>query len=126
MIEFKEGNFYLGIWFVGGKDTDWLGCVWREKDSPDWIFRARFRYHNSASRDPFDGMDKKSFTSWNVDGAKKSEDQIKKDIDLIASLIGLRLGVKPEYVEIKGDHDKALFKLAMQPWAHIERQPRTT
>lgn len=120
MIEFKEGNYYLGIWFVGGKDTDWLGCAWKEKDNPNWIFRARFRYHNPESQSPFDSLDKKSFTNWNVDGARKSEQQIEQDINLIAKLIGLRLGVEPEFVEIRGDRDRAVFRLAMQPWAHIQ------
>jgi hypothetical protein len=119
MIEFKDGSYYLGVWFVGGKDTDWMGCAWREEGSPNWIFRARFRYHNPESRNPFDAMDRKSFTSWQVDGRKKSEAEIERDVTKIAKLIGLRFGVEPEFVEIRGDRDKALFNLAMKPWAHV-------
>jgi hypothetical protein len=135
MIEFKDGNYYLGVWFVGGKDTDWMGCAWHEKDNPNWIFRARFRYHNPESKSPFDNKDRKSFMNFGVDGSKKSEEQIIKDVGMIARLVGLRLGVEPEFVEIRGDKDKALFNLAMQPWAHVrmlgkdekgdEQQPAT-
>ena len=42
---------------------------------------------------------------------------------LIVQLIGLRLAVDPEFVEVRGDKDRALFRLAMQPWAHIQTGP---
>ena len=124
MIEFKEGNYYIGFWFVGGKDTDWLAAVWREQSSPNWIFWARFRYHNPESKDPFDDKDGKSPMDFVVDGTKKSEDDIIRDVAVIAALIGLRLGVEPEFVPVRGDCDKALFELAMQPWAHIQWMPK--
>jgi len=120
MIEFKSGNYYLGFWFVGGKDTDWLACAWREKDSPRWIFRSRFRYHNPESQDPFDDKDCKSFSNFEIDASQKSEAQIEKDVEVIATIVAARLGVPTEFVEVRGDMDKALYRLALQPWAHIK------
>ena len=120
MIEFKPGSYYLGVWFIGGEKTDWLGCAWREPDSPHWIFRSRFRYHNPESQDPFDDKDTKSFSSYEIDATKKTEQQIEEDVGLIATLVGMRLGVPVEFVDIRGDMDKALYKLALQPWAHIK------
>lgn len=123
MIEFKPNTYYLGFWFVGGKDTDWLGCAWKDNDSPKWVFRSRFRHHNPDSKDPFDDKDEKSFMNFEIDGAQKSEQQIEQDINLIAKLVGLRLAVEPEFVDVRGDTDRALFRLAMQPWAHIRTGP---
>ena len=123
MIEFKANTYYLGFWFVGGKDTDWLGCAWRDKDSPKWVFRARFRYHSPASESPFDDKDTKSLMNCEIDGKTRSEQEVEHDITLIAKLIGLRLAVEPEFVEVRGDKDRALFRLAMQPWAHIQTGP---
>ena len=122
MIEFKPGSYYLGFWFVGGgsQNTDWLGCVWREENSPRWIFRSRFRYHNPESQNPFDNKDRKSFSNFEIDATKKTEQQIENDVGLIAAIVGVRLGVPVEFVEVRGDMDKALFNLAMQPWAHIK------
>ena len=120
MIEFKPGSYYLGIWFIGGEKTDWLGCVWREENSQRWIFRSRFRYHSPESKDPFDNHDKKSFSNFEIDATKKTEQQIEEDVGLIATLVGVRLGVPVEFVEIKSDMDAALYKLALQPWEHIK------
>jgi hypothetical protein len=39
---------------------------------------------------------------------------------LIATIIATRLGVPTEFVEVRGDMDKALYKMALQPWAHIK------
>ncbi|MCG3147937.1 MAG: hypothetical protein PCFJNLEI_01378 [Verrucomicrobiae bacterium] len=122
MIEFKEGSYFIGFWFVGGADTDWFAGAWREQSSSTWIFRARFRYHSPTSRTAFDNEDRKSPMEFEVDGTKKTEDDIIRDVALIAGLIGQRFGVEPEFVEVRGDRDKALFCLAMKPWAHIERQ----
>jgi hypothetical protein len=38
----------------------------------------------------------------------------------------LQFGVKPEFVDVHGDGDRALFRLAMQPWAHVKwgKMPR--
>ena len=120
MIEFKPGSYYLGIWFVGGKDTDWLACAWREKGSPQWIFRSRFRYHSPQSKNPFDDKDKKSFSNFEIDANQKTEAMIEEDVGKIASIIALRLGVPTEFVEVRGDMDRALYRLALQPWAHIQ------
>ncbi len=38
----------------------------------------------------------------------------------IAAGIGVGFGVKPEFVDVRGDGDRALFRLAMQPWAHVK------
>ena len=120
MIEFKPGSYYLGVWFIGGEKTDWLGCAWREQNSPHWIFRSRFRSHSPESQDPFDDKDKKSFSSYEIDATKKTEQQIEEDVGLIASIVAMRLGAAVEFVEIKSDMDAALYKLALQPWCHFQ------
>jgi hypothetical protein len=123
MIEFKPGNYYVAFWFVGGKDTDWLAAAWRDGDR--WIIRSRFRYHSPDSRDPFDDHDAKSWSNVESPAAAKTEEQIVAEVGLIAGLVGQRLGVVPEFVPVHGDCDKALFELALQPWAHIKLTPKT-
>ena len=120
MVEFKKTNYFIGFWFVGGTDKDWLACVYREEGQTNWILVHRFRYHNAASADPFDNKDKKNFYQNTVDGAKKDEKQIIQDMSKLADVVGLQFGVKPEFVDIHGDGDRALFRLAMQPWAHVK------
>ena len=41
-------------------------------------------------------------------------------------VIGMRFDTKPEFVDVRGDGDRALFRLAMQPWAHVKREHRQT
>ena len=119
MVEFKKENYFVGFWFVGGTDRDWLACVWREQGQADWRLVHRFRYHSGQSSDPFDGKDRKSFHEAGADGTKKDEGQIVEDMGKLAKVVGLGLGAEPQFVPVRGDGDKALFELAMQPWAHI-------
>jgi hypothetical protein len=123
LFEFRDGAHYLAFWFVGGTDTDWFAVVWREQ-SPQWLFRARFRYHSAESTDPFDDKDRKSPMAFVIDGAKKTEDDIIRDVGLIAALIGKQLNVEPQFVAVRGDRDKLLYWLAQQPWAHIKMVPK--
>jgi hypothetical protein len=120
LFEFREGAHYLGFWFIGGEDTDWFGVAWRDAGSDHWTFHARFRYHDPASVDPFDGKDQKSPMAFHIDASKKSEDDIIRDIGLIAALIGQRLKVEPQFVAVRGNRDKLLYQLALQPWAHVQ------
>ena len=124
MVEFKQTNYFIGFWFVGGKDQDWFACVFREQGQTDWRLVHRFRYHNDASTDPFDNKDKKSFYDASLDGKAKNENQIIEDVNKVAKLIGMRFETKPEFVDVRGDGDRALFRLAMQPWAHVKREKK--
>jgi hypothetical protein len=38
----------------------------------------------------------------------------------LASVVALRFGVQPEFVDVHGDSEHALFRLAMRPWAHVK------
>jgi hypothetical protein len=125
MVEFKPTNYFAGFWFVGGKDRDWFGCVYREQGQPQWHLVHRFRYHNAASTDPFDDKDAKNYFHSTASTADKDEKQIIADMNQIAAVIGAGFGVKPEFVDVRGDGDRALFRLAMQPWAHIKHERRT-
>jgi len=120
MVEFKPTNYFIGFWFVGGKDQDWFACVYRETGQSDWHLVHRFRYHSDASTDPFDDKDKKSYHAATLDGKAKDEKQIIQDVDKVAAVIGMRFDAKPEFVDVHGDGDRALFRLAMQPWAHVK------
>ena len=55
-----------------------------------------------------------------TDGTAKDEQQIIADTNKLAAVVGLRIGVKPEFVDVRGDGDRAWFRLAMQPWAHVK------
>lgn len=120
MVEYKTTNYFVGFWFVGGTDKDWFATVYREQDQTKWHLVHRFRYHNAKSTDPFDDKDKKNFYQAAVDGDKKDEKQIIEDMNKLAAVVGLQFGVKPEFVDVRGDGDRALFRLAMQPWAHVK------
>ena len=63
---------------------------------------------------------RKSVSNYEIDATKKTEAQIEEDVGLIASIIGVRFGVPVEFVEVRGDMDKALYRLALQPWAHFQ------
>jgi hypothetical protein len=88
--------------------------------------QTRFRYHSPQSKDPFDDHDRKSRADFRIDGRTKTEEQIVKDVDLIANVVAARFGVQPEFVEVRGDHERAMFRLAMQPWAHLKLEKRST
>ena len=122
MVEFKTTNYFVGFWFVGGKGQDWFACVYREQGQTNWHLVHRFRYHDDASTDPFDAKDKKSYHDASVDGNAKDENQIIEDVNKLAAVIGMRFEAKPEFVTVNGDGDRALFRLAMQSWAHVKRE----
>jgi hypothetical protein len=120
MVEFKPTNHFVGFWFVGGSDRDWFACVYREQGQTNWILVHRFRYHSDESTDPFDNKDKKNYYQSSADGNVKDEKQVIEDMNKLASVVGLQFGAKVEFVPVSGDGDKAMFDLAMQPWAHVK------
>jgi hypothetical protein len=69
-------------------------------------------------------MDKKSFHEALVDGTMKNEKHIIRDMNKLASVVALGFSAKPEFVPVHGDGEKALFELAMQPWAHVKMGQR--
>jgi hypothetical protein len=125
MVEFKESNYFIGFWFVSGKVKDWLACAYREQGHTNWHLVHRFRYHHSAHTAPFDSKDKKNYFATTADGAKKDEKQIIAEMGQTAKVIGLAFGKTPIFVPIHGDGEKALSRLAMQPWAHIKMRQMT-
>ena len=99
-----------------------LPAFTENKGRPTGISSTACRYHNDASTDPFDDKDKKSYHDASVDGNAKDEKQIIEDVNKVAAVIGMRFEAKPEFVPVNGDGDRALFRLAMQPWAHVKRE----
>jgi hypothetical protein len=43
MVEFKKSNYFIGFWFVGGRDQDRFASVYREEGQIDWHLVHRFR-----------------------------------------------------------------------------------
>jgi hypothetical protein len=79
----------------------------------------RFRYHSTESVEPFDSKDRKSATLFQIPVAGRTEDRIIQEVQSVVDIIALGLQAKPEFVEVKGDSERAQFRLAMQPWAHL-------
>ena len=124
MIEMKEGCWYLGIWYVNGPDRNWMACVWQDEEQ-FWHLRYRFRY-DAGTDDPFDGVDEKNW--WSVKSQRPHPIKSAKAREMeaathqVAELTAKKYGSKVEFVEIRGDYEKAMFLLAQQPWSNIKTE----
>ena len=123
MIELKPGCWYLGIWHIEWPGVDWLATMWQDEQRL-WHMKYRFRY-DAGTDDPFDGADEKSWYSAKISDTPMEVGDPKvreaeEGVHGVAHLIAEAQGVPVEFVEIRGDYERALYKLAEQPWSHLK------
>lgn len=129
LFNFQDDAYYVGAWFLAGKDRDFLATIHRDANGT-FQLEYRFRYYapEDGKNDPFDGRDEKS--AFHCAIADKTEDEVIAGVDQIVdglvvnNFCGTRLPWKVKKLRHKvlGRCLGAQFKyiLLRQPFVHIK------
>ena len=128
IFEIVEGGYYVGAWYLSGREQDFLGLVFQNPGDEHLQFRYRFRYYVDDKTD-FESDDIKNVYDCNLAG--KSEDEAIAIVDGLAksliekNYLGSRLPwlVKKRYVRkiVRGDHDAMFEAIVDMPFTHTRQ-----
>jgi hypothetical protein len=114
-MEINETDYILGVWHGEGKNRNVL--ITLKKSSDGWIGEARLR---EIKDDKIFESDTKGF--WTLNITDRTEEEVITDIQELMERMKRESFIDTyEFIEIKGNGEKFLFKIAQEPWAHIER-----
>ena len=119
------------IWFAPtSRTSDFLACLKRAQDSRSFKLTYRFRYyHDDASRDPFDGKDRRSWYEYEI--TEQSEEHVIETLRSIvqsmvaASIVsGMQENSPKVYELVRGDMPLRKFTdLFMSlPFVHSKKE----
>lgn len=128
IFELVEGGYYVGAWYLAGREQDFLGMVFRNPGDDGLQFRYRFRYYVDDKTD-FDSDDIKNV--YDAGLSHKSEDEAIAIVDGMARILiekgylGTRLPwlVKKRYQRmiVRGDHQAMADAMFRMPFTHAKR-----
>jgi hypothetical protein len=128
MIEFKQENLYIAMWFVdqpsmeyrrrtGVPNMNWIACVWKR---PDGCLEVRFRF---AYWDNLEILIDKNWYRAEM-SAPFSVETVICGIDETAKLISVRNGGSFwERVDLGVYGSEAIKKIQSRDWANIRMIP---
>jgi hypothetical protein len=126
-LVFHVNQYVHGLWFVPNNTTkaledrcDWLCCLWRELDEPDWYIRYRVRYPNSL--DPWAKVDTRHWHTLTAPGGLDPA-SIARGIQAMAQAVATTCATEVIYLPMACDGERALTLLAAQPWMHMREVP---
>lgn len=129
-IEFKEGRFYLAMWYVDvppplhpPKGGNWMACAWHEESEPNkWIVDYRHRYYHKdeIGRVNFNGS-KDSF-HWYRIRYTGTEEGVINAMEKMIAILGVTTGEVPEIFWIRGDIHKFVERVQTDRphWLHMQ------
>lgn len=121
MIDVKEGNVFIGIWFVQvTQNCDMTGAAWKEEGKGPWIYRFRYRYYRDDKAN--DSNDEKRW--YQVKFPEDfTEDQVKKQIEDVIRHSNpiLDSSLDFDFVDLRGAKsvDEMLARMAKKSWMHV-------
>lgn len=128
IFDIVEGGYYVGFWFLAGRDQDFLALVFRNPGDNGLRLRYRFRYYKDDKVHFDETDDEKSV--YDVDFSQKSEDEAISITDGLAQeLIGkgyldtkLPWLVKKRYTRkiLRSGPDVAVEALFKMPFVHAK------
>lgn len=114
---FKE-DYVVGVWFAEKKDYGNFQLTVIKRNGA-WLGEYRFRYY--VDHKIHGSNDKKSFYTIQPP-PETTEEQIIGMGNLITQKLKEIMGCEiTEYVEVRGDMDKFLFRLAQKDWFHFKK-----
>lgn len=126
IFDVVEGGYYVGAWFLAGREQDFLGLVFRDPGGTCLQFRYRFRYY-ADDKVHFDESDDVK-NVYDCDLSGKTEDEAIAIVDGLAreliekGYLGTKLSwlVKKRYVRtiVRGDHRAMIRALQAMPFTH--------
>lgn len=108
MIDVDEDSYYLGAWFLSGKERDWLCVIYRVAGAAEFTIQHRFRYYVDDK-----AHDSDDIKNW-YDGSLPvdfSEDKI----------IGIIDGMVDRMVAKNFCGTRLPWKIAKRKWRYIAR-----
>jgi hypothetical protein len=120
MIDFDTVAHLTAMWFVGNETGDWMGVVYREKISGDWVLAYRWRYcEGKQVGDPFKDQDRKSWYEGRSPDEPGIEAKLSGMMDFVADLNALRYGEKVDRMDVGGPPELFAQKAAGRTWIHF-------
>ena len=117
-MEIKKGDYVVGIWFADKPDECNFQLTILKRDGK-WLGEYRFRYY--VDHQVFGSTDKKSWYTVTPPDDATEEKVIEVGNEMLKGLKD-KMGFEfTEYVEVKGDFDKMLFKAGQTDWFHIKK-----
>jgi hypothetical protein len=120
VIPLRDQVYYVGFWFLSGREGDWLACVYQDGEDGFWHLVHRCRQHTDdrvwGSDDP------KSWTHQLLCASVREEDVIEVVGRLQSDLSSpYETGA---YLPIRGSLPKLILILKEKcpPWLHIREQ----
>jgi hypothetical protein len=128
IFDIVEGGYYVGAWYLAGREQDFLGMVFRNPGETSLQFRYRFRYYLDDKVHFDETEDVKNVYDCDLTG--KNEDESIAIVDSLArdliekGYLGSRLSwlVKKRYVRriVRGDHRAMAKALRAMPFTHAK------
>ena len=124
MVEFKEGRWFLGIWFLAYDGWDSMMSVHTDDYHPgscEWEMDYRTRYYDpdDPDNDPFSGKDKKSGYRLSRKG---TEEEVVASVEtVIGKLTEFNEPIKKFFCPLYSSNPlECLELLKKQPWVHMK------
>lgn len=122
-MEITDDDYFLGMWFCSAEGRyNWQCTVMKKKGKGDWIGEYRHRY--IVDDKVFNSKDRKSFYTFSLP-ASETEENITKKVDELSKIVMEKQECdRSEFVDIRGNGQKMLFKLAQCEWASVKRMSK--
>jgi hypothetical protein len=132
IFDIVVGGHYVGLWFLAGRDQDFLALVFKPPNDPDLQLRYRFRYYKDDKIFFDETTDEKS--TWNASLTNRTDDEAITIVDGMAEgmiakgYLGSRLPwlVKKRYTrKITKCGSEAFMRVLMTlPFVHAKALPK--
>ena len=115
-MELHEKDYVLAVWFGEKKDVgNFMMTV--IKRGNEWLGETRLRYYEDNK--VFGSKDRKTFYTFKPPITESEEEVLAKTKGLAEGLWVLFSDTK-DFLEIKGNPEKFMFEMAMQPWSNVK------
>ncbi len=127
MIELKDGDYVLGVWFVGSCFGDVMITAWREAGAESFRCKIRRREKKDALLNPWLTEDRKDWWRIRLDGVDEAGViEVASDAAMASyAYYKVRGGTptQPEVVMVRGGPDKFMRMMRAASFAHFFEEP---
>lgn len=117
----EDFTWIYGLWFCPGDMQDWMGMPGIEDGK--WTFRYRFKYYHPDSRDPHDGLDRRStYAVVAKNGNVEERDALLATIRELVPRIEVEYNAEVDFILFDCDNNspQVIEKIRTRPWAHCK------
>jgi hypothetical protein len=120
IFKFEKGRYYSAIYFLEGREQDWMACVFRDLPDGKWRFTYRFRYYVDEKIHGSD--DKRSV--YDCSCGDSTEQEVLSAVSKAANML-VETGYSPsgrihKLRPCTDDPMKLGEMLAREDWAHVK------